>query len=47
MSRKNTTKDIKVRSVALLSAKSRHSAGFMGDRRKKRAKETKSHFEGW
>lgn len=47
MKNKKNTKDIKQRSVAILAAKSRNSAGFMGDRRKKRSKEHANHNDGW
>lgn len=50
MSNKNknkSTADIKRRSASIFDAQTRKSAGFMGDRRKKRSKERQDHQEGW
>lgn len=44
---KKNTKKPEPRHAAILVARSRSSAGFMGDRRKKRSKERQNIMEGW
>ncbi len=45
--KKIKTTEIKHRHAAVVVAQSRKSAGFMGDRRKKRSKERSNIFDGW